>query len=48
MYEKRETAEGKLKFMEHFVLVMVEELSEVLPVRKQCCRDGKNFVEGQF
>ncbi|HVP26116.1 MAG TPA: hypothetical protein VMT26_00415 [Candidatus Bathyarchaeia archaeon] len=48
MYEKCETAEDKLRFMEHFVLVMVEELGEISRVRKQYYRDGKNFAEEQF
>ena len=38
-YEKCHTPEETLKFMEHFVLVMVEELGEISRVRKQYHRD---------
>jgi NTP pyrophosphatase (non-canonical NTP hydrolase) len=48
MYEECETAEDKLKFIEHFVLVMVEELGEISRVRKQYFRDGKSFAEEQI
>jgi NTP pyrophosphatase (non-canonical NTP hydrolase) len=44
MYEKCQTPEDALKFMEHFVLVMVEELGEISRVRKQHYRDKQSFV----
>jgi len=40
-YEKCQTNEDLLKFMEHFVLVMVEELGEISRIRKQYYRDNK-------
>jgi NTP pyrophosphatase (non-canonical NTP hydrolase) len=30
--------------MEHFVLVMVEELGEISRIRKQCYRDKQSFT----
>lgn len=42
-YEKCETPEEILDFMQHFVLVMVEELGEVARVRKQVLRDRKSL-----
>lgn len=38
-YEKCDSPEDVLRFMEHFVLVMVEELGEISRVRKQYYRD---------
>ena len=38
IYEKCRTPEDALKFMEHFVLVMVEELGEISRIRKQHMR----------
>lgn len=43
-YEKCQTPEDALKFMEHFVLVMVEELGEISRIRKQHYRDRQNFT----
>lgn len=43
-YEKCQTPEETLKFMEHFVLVTVEELGEIARVRKQYHRDKQPFV----
>ena len=43
-YEKCHTPEDALKFMEHFVLVMVEELGEISRIRKQHYRDKQNFA----
>ena len=43
-YEKCRTSEDALKFMEHFVLVMVEELGEISRVRKQYYRDKQSFT----
>ena len=43
-YEKCKAAEEKLKFMEHFVLVMVEELGEISRIRKQYFRDKQSFT----
>jgi NTP pyrophosphatase (non-canonical NTP hydrolase) len=43
-YEKCRTPEDALKFMEHFVLVMVEELGEISRVRKQYYRDKQKFT----
>jgi NTP pyrophosphatase (non-canonical NTP hydrolase) len=43
-YEKCRTPEDVLKFMEHFVLVMVEELGEISRVRKQYHRDKQSFT----
>jgi NTP pyrophosphatase (non-canonical NTP hydrolase) len=46
-YEKCQTPEDALRFMEHFVLVMVEELGEISRIRKQYYRDNESFtVEG--
>lgn len=42
-YEKCETPEELLDFMQHFVLVMVEELGEVARVRKQVLRDKQDL-----
>lgn len=42
-YEKCETPAEIINFMEHFVLVMVEELGEVSRIRKQFLRDKKGF-----
>jgi NTP pyrophosphatase (non-canonical NTP hydrolase) len=44
IYEKCHTAEEKLKFWEHFVLVMVEELGEISRVRKEHYRDKQKPV----
>ncbi len=41
-YEKCGTPEELLDFMQHFVLVMVEELGEVARVRKQVLRDKQD------
>jgi NTP pyrophosphatase (non-canonical NTP hydrolase) len=43
-YEKCRTPEDILKFMEHFVLVTVEELGEISRIRKQYYRDGKSLA----
>jgi len=43
-YEKCGTPEDALKFMEHFVLVMVEELGEISRIRKQYYRDEQSFT----
>jgi NTP pyrophosphatase (non-canonical NTP hydrolase) len=43
-YENRNTPEEVLDFMEHFVLVTVEELGEIARVRKQYYRDKQNLV----
>lgn len=42
-YEKCETPKEILDFMQHFVLVMVEELGEVARLRKQVLRDSKSL-----
>ena len=42
-YEKCETTEEILDFMQHFVLVMVEELGEFSRVRKGFLRDHQGF-----
>jgi len=42
-YENCQTPEDILNFMQHFVLVMVEELGEIARVRKQFLRDKKKF-----
>jgi len=42
-YEKCRTPEDMLNFMQHFVLVMVEELGEVARARKEFLRDKQNF-----
>ena len=47
IYERCQTPEDALKFMEHFVLVMIEELGEISRIRKKFCRDKIVFqVEG--
>jgi NTP pyrophosphatase (non-canonical NTP hydrolase) len=43
-YEKCQTPEDALKFMEHFVLVMVEELGEISRIRKQYYRDKQSLA----
>jgi NTP pyrophosphatase (non-canonical NTP hydrolase) len=43
-YEKCRTLEDVLQFMEHFVLVTVEELGEISRVRKQYYRDKKDVI----
>jgi NTP pyrophosphatase (non-canonical NTP hydrolase) len=43
-YEKCRTPEDALKFMEHFVLVTVEELGEISRMRKQYYRDKKDLI----
>jgi len=43
LYEKCRTPAEIIDFMEHFVLVMVEELGEVSRIRKQFLRDKKGF-----
>jgi len=43
-YEKCGTPEDALRFMEHFVLVMVEELGEISRIRKQHYRDRQSFT----
>jgi len=43
-YEKCRTSEDALKFMEHFVLVMVEEPGEISRIRKQYYRDKQSFT----
>jgi NTP pyrophosphatase (non-canonical NTP hydrolase) len=43
-YEKCETPDDILKFMEHFVLVTVEELGEISRVRKLYGRDKKDLL----
>jgi len=47
-YENCRTPEEALKFMEHFVLVMVEELGEISRVRKQYYRDKQMFTFEQL
>lgn len=47
-YEKCRTPEDALKFMEHFVLVTVEELGEISRIRKQYYRDKRNFTLEQI
>jgi len=42
-YEKCQTPEDTLTFMEHFVLVMVEELGEIARARKEFLRDKQRF-----
>lgn len=42
-YEKCGTPQELLDFMQHFVLVMVEELGEVARVRKQVLRDKQDL-----
>jgi len=43
-YEKCRTPEDALEFMEHFVLVMVEELGEISRIRKHYYRDKQIFT----
>jgi len=43
LYEKCRTPAETIDFMEHFVLVTVEELGEVSRVRKQVLRDKQGF-----
>jgi len=43
-YERCRTPEDALRFMEHFVLVMVEELGEISRARKAYFRDKKTLV----
>jgi NTP pyrophosphatase (non-canonical NTP hydrolase) len=47
-YEKCRTPEDILRFMEHFVLVMVEELGEISRVRKQYYRDKQSLVKEEL
>jgi len=42
-YERCRRPEDTLRFMEHFVLVMVEELGEISRIRKQYTRDKQAF-----
>jgi len=42
-YEKCKTPEEVLNFMEHFIVVTVEELGEVARVRKEYFRDKQTF-----
>jgi len=42
-YEKCETPEEIVDFMEHFMIVTVEELGEVSRVRKQFLRDKRSL-----
>jgi NTP pyrophosphatase (non-canonical NTP hydrolase) len=42
-YENCQTPEDILNFMQHFVLVMVEELGEVARARKEYFRDKQEF-----
>ena len=42
-YERCETPEEILAFMEHFTLVMVDELGEISRVRKKFLRDRQNL-----
>jgi len=42
-YENCQTPEDILNFMQHFVLVMVEELGEVARARKNFLRDKQRF-----
>lgn len=42
-YEKCRTPEDVLSFMEHFVLVTVEELGEIARIRKEYYRDKQSF-----
>lgn len=44
IYEKCRTSEDALKFMEHFILVMIEELGEISRIRKQYYRDKQSFT----
>jgi NTP pyrophosphatase (non-canonical NTP hydrolase) len=43
-YEKCRMPEETLDFMEHFILVMVEELGEISSIRKQYRRDKQEFA----
>lgn len=42
-YERCATTEDVLDFMQHFVIVMVEELGEFSRVRKEFLRDKRGF-----
>lgn len=42
-YEKCQTPEEILDFMQHFIVVTVEELGEISRIRKECERDEKAF-----
>lgn len=42
-YEKCRTPEDVLSFMEHFVLVTVEELGEIARIRKEYYRDKQSL-----
>jgi len=42
-YEKCKTPEDILDFMQHFILVMVDELGEISRVRKKFLRDHQNL-----
>ena len=42
-YEKCQTPEDILGFMEHFVCVMVEELGEISRARKEFLRNKQKF-----
>ena len=44
IYEKCKTPEDVMKFMEHFVLVMIEELGEISRIRKQYYRDKQPLM----
>jgi len=43
IYERCRTPENTLTFIEHFVLVIVEELGEISRIRKQYTRDKQAF-----
>jgi NTP pyrophosphatase (non-canonical NTP hydrolase) len=43
-YENCQTLEDILKFMEHFVLVTVEELGEISRIRKRYYRNKESFA----
>ena len=43
-YEKCHTTEETLEFMEHFILVTVEELGEISRIRKEYNRDKKDLA----
>jgi len=47
-YEKCETTDDVLDFMQHFVLVMVEELGEFSRARKEFLRDKQGFDAGSL
>jgi len=42
-YEKCDTAEDIIDFMQHFVVVTVEELGEIARIRKRFLRDKQKF-----